>query len=100
MSPYPRRSEECPDQAKIWLNLAHARRALADRPAALRAYQAALGANPRERIVYLELIDYHLEVGDERRAEEILEQAVTHLPRDEKRLRHVYKRARARARAR
>ena len=90
--------QESPDQAKIWLNLAHARRALGERPAALEAYEGALQANPQERGAYLELIDYHLEVGDEKRAEGILERAVTHLPRDAARLRHVFGLARDRYR--
>ncbi len=51
----------------------------------LRGHRTA----PRERRAYLELIDYHLEVGDEIGAEGILERAATHLPRDTKRLRYV-----------
>ena len=90
--------QESPDQAKIWLNLAHARRALGERPAALVAYEGALRANPRERGAYLELIDYHLQVGDEKGAEGILKRAVTHLPRDAVRLRHVFGLARDRYR--
>ncbi|MYA00731.1 MAG: hypothetical protein F4Y35_02995 [Chloroflexi bacterium] len=90
--------QESPDQAKIWLNLAHARRALGERPAALAAYEGALRANPQERGAYLELIDYYLEVGDEIGAEGILERAATHLPRDAKRLRHVFGLARDRYR--
>ena len=90
--------QESPDQAKIWLNLAHARRALGERPAALAAYEGALRANPQERGAYLELIDYHLQMGDEKGAEGILERAVTHLPRDAVRLRHVFGLARDRYR--
>ena len=56
------------------------------------------GPNPRERGAYLELIDYHLQMGDEIGAEGILKRAVTHLPRDAVRLRHVFGLARDRYR--
>ncbi len=94
---FERVAQEHPDQAKIWINLARARRALKEWPAALRAYQEALRANPEERMAYLELIGYHLEAGEVQQAEEVLEQAVSRLPRDENHFRHIYERARARA---
>ena len=46
----------------------------------------------------MELIDYYLEVGDEKGAEGILKRAVTHLPGDAKRLRYVFGLARDRYR--